>query len=216
MEIWIKEENNDESTVKLPVLPSSFEVALEYNNQTVDVNRIGTINLIGKPGLKTLPITSFFPRYYNATFCNGSEADLKDPYEYVSAIENLEGKICRIVITDANIDMLCLISSFTYAENDGTGDVTYTIELTEYKALETARVKVRTIKRKTYKTKAKDTLGKIAKKKLGSASKWNVLYNNNIKACNKAFKNKKYAAQNKKKGKKNKLFVKGVKMVIPK
>ena len=43
-----------------------------------------------------------------------------------------------------------------------------------------------------------------------------IVYNNNIKACDKAFKNKKYAEKNKKKAKVNKMMPKGVKLTLPK
>ena len=213
MEIWIKEEGNESSVVQLPVLPSSFEMTKTRNHQTVEVNKKGTINLIGKRGLHSIPITSFFPVNYNKTFCNVPEDDLKAPYEYVKAIEKLMGKVCRVVITDTNIDMLCLINTFNYSETDGSGDVTFTLELSEYRPVEVTRTKIKTSK--TYKTKDKDTLKKIAKKKLKDSKKWKDIYNKNKKKCKKAWKNIKYVAQNKKKNKANKLMGKGIKLTLP-
>lgn len=199
--------------MELPVLPSSFEKTLTYNHQTVDINKIGTISLLGKKGLQTLPISSFFPRLYNQTFCNVSEDELKEPYAYVSEVEALMGKICRIVITETNIDMPCLISSFVYGEPDGSGDVSYTLELTEYVVVEVHKSKKATPK--SYKTKKNDTLKKIAKKKLKSASKAESIYKKNKAVCKKAWKNKTVKAKNKKKARVNKLFPKGIKLKLP-
>lgn len=213
MEIYIKEENNEASRVELPVLPSSFEKTETRNNQTVEINKIGTIALIGKKGLDTLPLSSFFPRYYNPSYCNVAETELKEPYEYVTAIHDLEGKVCRVVITDTNINMLCLINSFVYGEPDGSGDVSYTLELTEYPLVEVHTTKKATAK--SYKTKKNDTLKKIAKKKLKSASKAESIYKKNKAVCKKAWKHKTVKAKNKRKARTNKLFPKGIKLKLP-
>lgn len=228
MEMYLEVEGDKDSRIQFPVLPPSFERQKSYNNQQVDVNQKGTINLIGKPGLQSVEISAFFPHEYNSSFCQVGADSLKEPYEYVAAIESFYGKICRFVLTggyvkddgsivnSAGLNMTVLIDAFNYGETDGTRDVSFTLSLSEYVSVELTRKAAPKTTKKTYTTKKKDTLGKIAKKKLGSASKYNVIYNNNVKKCTKAWKKKAYAAKNKKKAKKNKLFVKGIKLVIPK
>ena len=226
--MYIKVEGKDETQIRFPVLPPSWERQLTLNNQQVDVNRIGTVNLIGKPGLQTIQVDAFFPHEYNSSFCQVGEDALLDPYTYVHKIEAMEKKICRLIITggaqtdkeDASswkyqdvVNILVLIDSFNYAEKDGTRDVSFSLICTEYKVLEKSRVDVSQTKSKKYKTKAKDTLKKISKKQLKDAKKGKVIYNNNKKKCKKAFKA--YAKQNKKKALVNKMMKKGVILTIP-
>ena len=227
MEMYLSVEGVKDSEFRFPVLPPSFERQLAFNNQQIDVNQIGTVNLIGKPGLQTVQIDAFFPEEFNSSFVQVGEDELRNPYEYVDRIESMKGKICRFKLFGGDretangvaangVNMLVLIDSFNYSEKDGTRDVYFSLGLSEYKVLETTRVSVPKTKKKTYTTKAKDTCKKVAKKKLGSASKGKIVYNNNIKACDKAFKNKKYAEKNKKKAKVNKMMPKGVKLTLPK
>ena len=46
MEIWLSWQNNAER-LRLPILPSSFEVEVGNLNTRVNINEIGNINLIG-------------------------------------------------------------------------------------------------------------------------------------------------------------------------
>lgn len=196
MEMWIK---NDEEALKLPVLPSSFEMSCVRNNEVITINSLGEINLLGKRGLQSISISSLFPKqqYYFAEKIEFA------PYEYVKKIKKWldDGDIVIFLITDTKINLTCVIESFVYGENDASGDVSYTIEFKEYryikktvaakeknvsktskkvKAVETKRStkKVKTI---TYVIKEGDTLQKIAKKKTGSSSNWRAIYNQNKK-----------------------------------
>ena len=228
MEMYIQIDGDAESQIRFPVLPPSYERQHTMNHQQVSVNKRGTVNLIGKPGLRTVQIDSFFPHDYNSSFCQVGEGEMQDPIAYIKAIDGMKKKVCRLIITgsidtadDASSWMLAemlsmpvLIDSFNWGEKDGTRDVFYSLSLSEYVYLEEKRSKVKKTKNKTYKTKNKDTLKKIAKKQLKDAKKGKVIYNNNVKKCDKAFK-KKYKKQNKKKALVNKLFPKGVKLTFP-
>lgn len=130
MEIWLSWQNNAER-LRLPILPSSFEVEVGNMNTRVNINEIGNINLIGKSDLKEITIETFFPAqdYY---FCE--YAGFPSPYECVEMIEGwrTSGKPIRLIITDTPINLPMAIENFTYGEKDGTGDVYYTLELAEY------------------------------------------------------------------------------------
>ena len=54
--------NNNEERLRLPVIPSSFEISIPHQNTTVNITNLGEINLIGKTGLATMTIESFFPK----------------------------------------------------------------------------------------------------------------------------------------------------------
>lgn len=193
MEIWLKKDN---SSIQLPVLPESFEISSSQNNQVVNINSLGDINLHGNTGLKTITLSSFFPSqkyYFNA--CKH-----KKPYKYVETLDKWKNSgYVRLIITGV-INMLCTIDTFTYGESDGNGDVNYTLELTEYKTIKAKSTKkttpsknttkittaktsreTKTIKSTKYTVKKGDTLTAIAKKITGSSSNWRAIYNQNKK-----------------------------------
>ena len=85
--------------------------------------------------------------------------------------------------------MECTIESFSYGEQDATGDIYFTVLLKEYKKITVKKAsKKNTSKRSTKKSTKKkhtvkkgDTLWKIAKKYYGKGSKYKKIYNANKK-----------------------------------
>ena len=230
MEIWL---NNGNDKIRLPILPSSFEVESSQQNTPENVHRKGEVNLLGKRNLKTIEISSFFPNH-DYPFCQYH--GLKKPYFYVKKIEGWKDSNVtpRLIITgDADINMEVSIENFKYGENDATGDVNFTINLKEYivvkyskpakktntktgkKVNKKTRKKARPNKSKkggnTYTVKKGDTLLKIAKKKTGKSSNWTKIYNLNKKIIEKAAKKHKKKSSNK-----GKYLYVGTKLVIPK
>ena len=196
VQVYIKEQVNHSELIQLPVVPSSFEVQSGQNNQTANVNAAGEVNLVGKRALKTVDLQAFFPAQdYNFLVCERKS----DPYAYIRWLEKRknEGTVLRVIITGTGVNMACLIDDLKYGEDDATGDVNFTISLKEYRTLKAARINKNTASGKSkskkknsniYITKKGDTIKKIAKKKLGSASKGKKLYKKNKKAIEKAFK----------------------------
>lgn len=119
----------------LPILPEEFEVQVATNNQTVNINSFGDLLMVGKTGLKTIKISAFFPaqRY---SFC---VATPETPYYYVNMLEKwrVSGQPVKIIVSDTNIALSCLIDNFTYSERDGSHDVYYSIDLHEYRDIKT-------------------------------------------------------------------------------
>lgn len=181
MEIYLKAESSE---IRIPVLPSSFGIQTSQNNQSINIVRIGDINIIGNRGLKGLSFGSFFPLYEGR---HGYErhGPHKDPFSLVNKIEKWKDdkKIVRVIITGTNINTEYLIDDFQYGVEDGSGDIVYSISFSEY-----IRPKVSvTIGKKsalysssrstktapvTYTVKKGDTLKSIAKKQLGSSKKF--------------------------------------------
>ena len=123
----------DNSSIVLPVTPESFGVQVKNNNSVVNVTNFGNYNMMGKTGLKSITISSFFPAQdYN--FSSGGD----EPYELVNQIEEwrLSTKPLNLLIENSTIDFDCLIDSFEYKEQDGTGDVYFTLVLTEYRNIQ--------------------------------------------------------------------------------
>ena len=193
MEIWL---NN----ISIPVLPSEYQVQSSQNNQSETIIGIGEVSLKGKRNLMTVSFSSFFPLRRNSSYCR--RGSILKPLQYVDAIERMKqtGTV-KLVITGSPIRMDCTIESFEWGENDGTGDIFYTISFKEYRNIgaskssvvqdgllesapsadglnkESARTEPK-VSTQEYIVKKGDTLTSIAKRLTGS-SNWKPIYNAN-------------------------------------
>jgi hypothetical protein len=206
MEIWLKKSESDK--VRLPVLPESFTVTDTMNNVTLTIHSKGEINLKGTRGLLALPLTSFFPAqaYSFLQYTDG----LLSPYEYVSKIRSWMGKVIQVIVTGTNISFPARIESFTYGEADGTGDVSYTIDLKENKEISFGKKRSPKSTGGSHTVKKGDTLKSISKKMTGSASNSGAIYKANKSVIEKAAKK-----HGRKSSKKGKYIYAGTKLVIP-
>ncbi|MDO5565471.1 MAG: LysM peptidoglycan-binding domain-containing protein [Planctomycetia bacterium] len=187
--------NNNEERIRLPVIPSSFEVSVPHQNTTVNINELGEINLIGKTGLTSMTIESFFPMQ-QYSFCLHN--DLQKPYGYIKQLLKWKesGRPIRVIITGTPINYAMAIESLSYSEVDGTGDVYFTLELKEYRFIKTSlsntltttngtQLTTPTIQRQSkavateYTVKSGDTLWLIAKKLTGEGSNYKAIAHKN-------------------------------------
>lgn len=132
LEIYLKE--NDSNMIRFPVTPSEVSCETSANISTESVNDLGNVSLFSGVELRTIPINSFFPnRQYS--FCTYN--NVEPPYEFVSKIEKWqnEGKKLRYIVSDGYTNIPVMINSFSYREQDGTGDVYYDLSLIEYKEI---------------------------------------------------------------------------------
>lgn len=156
----------------------------------------------GKRNLQTVSFSSFFPLRRNSSYCR--RGSILKPLQYVNAIERMKqvGTV-KLVITGSPIRMDCTIESFEWGENDGTGDIFYTISFKEYRNIVASKSNVsqessgsgdlvsavaganggatRTepkVSSRRYTVKKGDTLTAIAKRLMGS-SNWRPIYNAN-------------------------------------
>lgn len=198
MEFWLKQ-NND--SLRLPVPPPSYGVKTGLNNSSFMVEGFGEISFIGKPKLTEIaPIETFFPKQ-NYNFCQYT--GFPTPQECVNKIEKwrMSGNPIRYIITDTLVNILCTIESFEWKEQDGTGDIYFTLELKEYRLVSAATQQVsstanslnfnaanqlitatRTVDKAiptTYTVKEGDTLYTIAKKLTGDSTDWSLIYAKN-------------------------------------
>ncbi|MSS63184.1 LysM peptidoglycan-binding domain-containing protein [Velocimicrobium porci] len=192
MQIWLKKNGKG---FRFPVLPQSIEVTSPQHNETITTTAGGEKNLIGKKGLRTLTLQSFFPAQ-NYSFCQYKVT--KKPWEYIKKLESWKGSVLTITITGTNIHFPCTIESLVYGENDSSKDVNFTIELKEYKQIkEKAKKKEKKskttkkvttnegkrpskeVKTKTYVVKKGDCLWNIAKRETGKSDNWRAIYNQN-------------------------------------
>lgn len=173
MEFWLSFDNGAEK-LRLPVNPSSYEIVRPAANKTVNVHGVGEVNLIGLTGLASTSIDSFFPLAYQS-YCQYE--DFPAPQDCIEMIERwlFSGKPIRYEIKGAGVNMPVSIESFAYGESDAFGNVRFSLELKEYRFLNTTS-KTITIARqtkeppKTYTAKHGDTLHSIAKRTTGKSS----------------------------------------------
>jgi hypothetical protein len=198
VQIWLK----GGAPMRFPVLPGEYKVQGSRGIETVNINAVGETDLGGMRGLRTVSFSSFFPKRYNPSYCEFR--GIKNPQRYVKQIEQMmNGGIVKLIITGTAINFPCRISSFEWGEDDGTGDIRFSITLKEHRKIATSQSSVvaesqvttqttsedtsakDTAKRedtrekpKTYTVKRGDCLSSIARKLTGS-SDWHALYEQN-------------------------------------
>lgn len=188
--------------MRFPVLPSEYKVQGSRGIETVNINAVGETDLGGMRGLRTVSFSSFFPKRYDPSYCEFR--GIKNPRRYVKHIEQMmNGGIVKLIITGTAINFPCRISSFEWGEDDGTGDIRFSITLKEHRkvaisqsrvvaesqattqtasedtsAKDTAKREDTREKPRTYTVKRGDCLSSIARKLTGS-SDWHALYEQN-------------------------------------
>lgn len=124
-------------SVTFPVSPASFEINNPYKNGTVTINALGEIGMLGKRGLASVTITSFFPAQVYG-FEQTTPND--DPYGYITMLQQFAeaGKPCQLTVSGTSVSTYCTIENIKYGERDGTGDVYFSVDLREYRYIQPA------------------------------------------------------------------------------
>lgn len=203
MEYWLK---CGRDSIQLPIRPGAFEVSQENTHQTVNVQTLGDVSILGKRGLKAFSFKSFFPA---RDYPFADHPKDRNPWDYVKKISSWQEKKVRFIITKTKINTMVTIQSFSYSEEDGTGDIKYSLSLMEYRApkytkpvkavLEPVKTTEKKPKKKTTRTDSKkkvkthtvngnDTLWGLAKKYYGSGSYYTKIYNANTTVIENAAK----------------------------
>lgn len=129
--------SSDGDKLILPVTPWKYDVKTGQGNKVVGVEQLGEALVFGLPKAVEISFSCFFPdQNHEYPFVVGDE---KSPADCVALLMKWkEGqKPVRIIITDSPVNLLTGIMKFDYKEKDGTRDIYYTLELTEYKDLNT-------------------------------------------------------------------------------
>lgn len=132
--------NNRKQVIQLPIIPKEFKIQNPMNNETFTTISQGDLKMIGKRGLKSLTIETFFPskdyQFLKSRKYFG--------WEYVNIIESwIDKRIpIRLIITDTPINMAMTIESFEYGVQDGSGDIYYSLQLSEFRFIKLNSKKV--------------------------------------------------------------------------
>ena len=164
MEIWLKQGKTE---FRLPILPSEVGQKGQQDNKKEIVNALGEVKLLGLKMLDGVTLSSHFPKkpmYYD------QYSGYPTPEKCVKKIEKMKtGGVIRLIMTAPSlINYEATIESFEWKEQDGTGDIYYTIEIERYVRPNKKRATKKATK-KTVTVKKGDTWKGLAKKYTGSS-----------------------------------------------
>lgn len=183
--------NNRKEVIVLPINPPNIEFKEAQLNQKVTLLNVGEVNMLGNRGLVGTSLSSFFPGKLSPFYKYAT----KIPKAYVSQIKKWKdnSSIVRIIITDMGVNLAMTIDNFTYTIREGDGDIYYTLDLSEYRALNVPPVKSNSKaksnglkdrpnssgKAKTHTVVSGESLWVIAKKYYGNGAQYTKIYNAN-------------------------------------
>lgn len=190
--------------MKLPVTPSTLKTKIKNNNKTITLINEGEVNLLKSAGLTDVSFSFLIPAYayHFAEEYQGIENYLnkleslktgQEPFQFIVYRESVGGTVLF------KTDMTVSLEDYEIEETaDNGNDLTINVNLKQYREFGTKKLKTKkkagktTVQAKSgnrakkkstavasYKVKSGDTLWSIAKKQLGSESKWKTLYSLN-------------------------------------
>jgi hypothetical protein len=198
----------------LPVNPEEIQIRRDKHFETVNIIRLGEVDLCGRgQKIQEVSFSSFFPAVYDSSYCN--YPDIPKPAEAMKLLDTWtrDRVLMQLLITGDILNMHPAVISASTATHCGgePGDIYFELTCrawrdvqvrTKAEAAGAAAGKRADIKPvpKVYTVKKGDRLDTIAKRELGKAARWKEIYK-----LNKATIGKDYT----------KLFV-GQKLVMPK
>jgi len=175
---------------RFPVNPEEVLIRREKQYETATLLSLGEIDLIQGERVKEIAFSSFFPKRYDERYCR--YVDIPDPQIAMNRLTALlmRKQPVRLVITDTIVNTLAYVSAHDSTFKGGeAGDVYFDITFRTWRgfkigtvaaAKKASRPDTKPVP-KVYTVKSGDSLRAIAKRELGSSSKWREIYEINAK-----------------------------------
>jgi hypothetical protein len=178
----------------LPVMPEEIIIQTDRKYETIDLLNIGEVDFTGGQRIQQIEFSSFFPAEYDPSYCQYPE--IPDPLEAFNLLNSLTMRELpiQLIICGADINMLVTMSfNRQYHRGGEPGDIYFDLTFrswrdikilaestAEYQTGESLNQRVDFKQTsKTYTVKEGDCLWYIAKRELGSSSRWEEIYNLN-------------------------------------
>jgi LysM domain. len=171
-----------------PVNPEEVLIRREKQYETASILSLGEIDLIQGERVKEIAFSSFFPKVYDPRYCRVS--DIPEPQTAMNQLTAflMKRQPIRLLITGTIINTLAYVSAHDSTLKGGeSDDIYFDITFRTYRGIKVGKAHKATDRPdtkpvpKVYTVKPGDTLTAIAKRELGSSSKWPDIYNANTK-----------------------------------
>lgn len=132
MEVWLRDEAHNKS-FRFPIIPMPISVQAQSMLSTQQVMKLGNVSIYDGQDLGSAPLSGFFPKTYIKSVCNYDS--FPSPWECVELIESWRksGTVLRYIVTGTPINMTVRVANFDYSVENGTGNVHYSLKLTEFR-----------------------------------------------------------------------------------
>ncbi|MCL1859034.1 MAG: LysM peptidoglycan-binding domain-containing protein [Oscillospiraceae bacterium] len=194
-QLWLTY-NGETEKIQFPVLPEVINIKNGSGNKSVSVAGLGEIVVKQDPTAVIISFSCFFPA---AEFPGIQVKSITPPQTLVDKITKWKNsdKPVHFIITGTSVNLFCTIEDFPVSEKKGdVGTIYYSITLKEYREVAARQIKIENSKAvipsnsapertdnrvppKTYTVVSGDCLWNIAKKYLGSGSRYIDIYNLN-------------------------------------
>lgn len=134
----------EDLVIQLPVNPAELRVQSEGDNETVNIVKLGEVNIIKQKTLDEVEVESFLPKYASAPYVL-TYGEFEEPQFYIDYFNRVreDKKPLRFIVSDTKINMLASIEEFEYGLDAQDDDTHYKLVLKEYKNYSSKVVKIK-------------------------------------------------------------------------
>ncbi|THF78024.1 LysM peptidoglycan-binding domain-containing protein [Cohnella fermenti] len=182
---------DDTDKFHFPVNPEEIAINREKQYETFQIISLGEVDMAQQSKIKEISFSSFFPQTEDSSYCRYT--GIPDPQLALQKLITLlvAKKPVRLLITETKVNVLVFVASVNTVFRGGEpGDISFDITFRTWREMKVKKAgaeaagasAVRSDTKavpKIYVVKAGDTLSAIAKRELGSSSKWSVIYERN-------------------------------------
>lgn len=187
MDFYLSDTNGNR--INLPINPSQVTAQTESKLLTFEIINLGSIDI----PRGNIPVRITWESWLPGAARRSADyiKSWQDPKAIVGQLSawRRAGTRIHLLVTETPLNINCFIASFEHTWQGGYGDCHYRLDLVEARELivtaegeRRAASQVRTAPAtpRTYTVRTGDTLFAIAKRMLGSGSRWREIYNANV------------------------------------